>query len=80
MKFIIEYEHLRDELIINEKTKHIFNVVRDNANKYKLELTDDDFRRFFELEENDKDMSWIMHKISVYGLSLTDALISYICC
>jgi regulation of enolase protein 1 (concanavalin A-like superfamily) len=78
MKYAIEYEHLADELITNEKTKWHFNQVKNNANEYKLELSDEDFKRLFKLQTADKDIRWLMHKMSIYKLSLVDALVSYI--
>jgi hypothetical protein len=78
MKYVIEYEHLADELIVSEKTKWYFNQVKNNANEYKLELSDEDFKRLFKLQTADKDIEWLMHKMSVYKLSLIDALVSYI--
>lgn len=78
MKYVIEYEHLKDELVTNRETEYHFKVVKDNANKYKLELSDDDFKRFFKLKKRGEDIRWLMHKMSAYDLNLTDALIAYI--
>ena len=78
MIYAIEYEHLKDELITDGKTEWLFNRVKNNANKYKMELTDEDFKRFYKLEKADKDTSWLMGKMSNYDLSITDALILYI--
>ncbi|AMQ66546.1 hypothetical protein BH753_gp064 [Bacillus phage Shbh1] len=78
MEYVIEYEHLKDEFVTNDKTKQLFHKVKDSANKHRLELSDEDFKRFFKLKESDKDLDWLMHRMSVYKLSLTDALISYI--
>lgn len=79
MKYVIEYEHLKDELVKNDKTDFLFNHVKDNANKFKLELSEEDFKRFFKLKSSDVDVKWMMHKMHAYELSLTDALISYVC-
>jgi hypothetical protein len=78
MKYAIEYEHLKDELVTSDKTKWHFNEVKDSANKYNLELSDEDFKRFLKLEVSNKDINWLMHKMSAYKMSLTDVLISYI--
>ncbi|GIN22588.1 hypothetical protein [Siminovitchia fordii] len=78
MKYAIEYEHLKDELVMNEETRWQFNQVKDSANKYRLELTDEDFKRFLKLQASDEDVKWLMHKMSAYKLSFTDALITYI--
>lgn len=76
MKYDITYEHLEDELA-NAKSQWHFENVRKNANEYKLELSDDDFKRFFKLSIMDKDIKWLMHCMSAYKTSLIDALISY---
>jgi len=65
MKYVIEYEHLMDELVTNEKARWNFNQVKDSANKYRLDKVQ-------------KDVGWVMHKMSAYELSFTDALITYI--
>lgn len=78
MTYVIEYEHLKDELVSDEKTRWHFNKVKDAANKFKLELFDEDFKRLYKLQKADKDIEWLMHKMSVYKQSLTDALVSYI--
>jgi hypothetical protein len=49
MEYDIQYEHLEDELSTNENTCWHFKKVRENANTYKLELSDDDFKRFLNL-------------------------------
>lgn len=78
MKYAIEYEHLKDELVTNDKTQWHFNKVKESANRYSLELTDEEFKGFLKLHTSDKDIDWLMHKMSVYRLSFTDALISYV--
>lgn len=78
MKYAIEYEHLKEELVTNQKTEWHFNQVKNSANKFRLELSDEDFKRFLKLEISDKDIKWLMHQMSAYKLSLTDALISMI--
>lgn len=78
MKYKIEYESLKDELATDDKRKWYFNKVKDSANKYSLELSDEDFKRFFKLQVSDKDIDWLMHNMSAYKRSLTDALVSYI--
>lgn len=78
MKYVISYEHLEDDFITNEETKYHFKKVRESANNYKLELSDEDFKRFFYLSMRDEDIKWLMHQMSAYKLSLVDALISYI--
>lgn len=78
MEYAIEYEHLKDELAGSDKSGWNFNKVKDSTNKYRLELSDEDFKRFFKLQVSDKDIGWIMHKMSVHNLSIADALITYI--
>ncbi|MBP1917206.1 hypothetical protein J2Z23_004191 [Lederbergia galactosidilyticus] len=78
MKYVIQYEHLEDELVINEKTKWHFDMVKECANEHRLELSDEEFKGFFKIHISGKDISWLMHKMSVYKLSFADSLISYI--
>lgn len=78
MKYLIEYEHLKDELVTCEKTEWSFNKVKDTANKHNLELSDEDFKRLFKLQTFDKDIGWMMRVMSVYKMSLADVLVSYI--
>lgn len=78
MEYAIEYEHLIDELVTDTKTQWRFNNVKESANKYKLELSDEDFKRFLKLQNANKDISWLMHQMDAYKKSLTDALINYI--
>jgi len=77
LKYDISYEHLVEELAEAKAIWH-FNNVKRNANEYELELSDEDFKRFHKLSTRDIDIKWIMHKMSAYKLSLTDALITYI--
>lgn len=78
MNYAIEYEHLIDELVTDSSASWHFDKVKDTANKNRLELSDEDFLRFFKLQKADKDVGWLMHQMNAYKLSLTDALISYI--
>jgi len=75
IKYAIPYEHLEDELVMDAKTKFHFNEVKNKANEWRLELTDNEFRSFFKLTQADKDISWMMHKMSRHNLSFVDALI-----
>ena len=78
MIYVIQYEHLEDELVTSEKDEWHFGKVKEIANKHKLELTDEEFKVFFKLHKSDKDVDWIMHQMSAYKSSFTDALVSYI--
>ena len=69
---------MEDELVTNEQDKWHFDKVKDSANKLKLELTDEEFKGFLKIRKSGKDMGWIMHQMSAYKLSFTDAFISYI--
>jgi len=64
IKYAIPYEHLKDELVTDAKTRFYFKEVKNNANEWGLELTDNEFRSFFKLIQADKDISWMMHKIA----------------
>ncbi|GAB6989454.1 hypothetical protein [Paenibacillus pini] len=78
MKYEIEYEHLIDELVTNEETQWHFKRVKESANKYSLELSDEDFKGFLKLHTSDKDIDWLMLKMSAYRLSFSDVLVCYI--
>jgi regulation of enolase protein 1 (concanavalin A-like superfamily) len=80
MKYAIEYEHLKDELVTNDLTDWHFKKVKDTANELRLELSDEEFNQFFKLHKADKDIIWLMHQMSAYNLSFTEALVSYIIC
>ncbi len=75
LKFAIEYEHLKDEY----DSKWHFKRIVELANKYELELSDEDFERFYKLERNGKDVSWLMHCMTISETgTLIDALVSMI--
>jgi len=77
LKYDIPYEHIKDELITSVDAEWHFNNVKNKANKNKLELSDDDFMRFFKLDVKGQDIDWIMHNMSAYKKDLIDALINY---
>ncbi|WP_145413480.1 hypothetical protein [Paenibacillus xylanexedens] len=79
MIYTIEYEHLADELVKNERTEWHFDQVKKYANELKLELTDEEFRGLFALQKQDRDIDWIMSQMS-HSSTFTEALISYIGC
>ena len=78
MEYAIDYEHLEDELVTRNSVRWHFNKVKETANEHSLELSDEEFRGFFKLQLSDKDVDWIMHKMSAYKLPFMDALITYI--
>ncbi len=78
MKYVIEYEHLEDEMVTGGRSKWYFDQVKESANKYSLELSDEEFEGFFKLQKAEEDIGWLMHKMSMYRVSFTDALVSYI--
>ncbi|KEP26592.1 hypothetical protein BA70_18545 [Bacillus zhangzhouensis] len=86
MKYAIPYDHLEEELVTEgtmytlELSKLLFHFkkVKESANKYRLELSDEDFKRFFRLHVSGVDIDWIMHIISTYEKSFTDTLVQYI--
>lgn len=86
MKYAIPYDHLKEDLV-TEGTEYIlelsrllfhFNKVKESANKYRLELSDEDFKRFFRLHVSGVDINWIMYIMSTYEKSFTDTLVQYI--
>lgn len=79
MKYVIEYEQLKDELVTNDKTRVLFNRVRNYANKYRIELSDEEFKTFFALGKNDHtDIRWMISKMGMYDVPFVDVLVSYI--
>ncbi|RYI30545.1 hypothetical protein EVU96_09015 [Bacillus infantis] len=78
MRYVIEYEHLKEDLVKNDRAKWYFDTVKNSANNYRLELSDGDFKRFLKLLLADKDIDWLMCKMSKYNVSFKDALIMYI--
>ena len=78
MKYVLEYEHLKEELVMTNEIEWNFNKVKDGANKHSLELSDEEFKGFLKLQLRRKDIKWIMRKMSVHELSFADALIIYI--
>jgi len=78
MEYAIDYEHLEDELVASFEWERHFNKVKDSANENSLELSDEEFKGFLKLQSRDKDIKWMMHKMSAYKLSFMDALIAYI--
>ncbi|WHF25266.1 hypothetical protein QJS65_10435 [Bacillus altitudinis] len=86
MKYDIPYDHLEEELVTEntmytlELSKLLFHFrkVKESANKYRLELSDEDFESFFRLHVSGVDIDWIMHIMSTYENSITDTLVQYI--
>jgi len=78
IKYTIEYEHLKIDLVKNEHHAWHFNQVKNHANKYRVELSDKDFERLFKLQMKDKDIEWMLHKMGNCNVSLIDTLVSYI--
>lgn len=86
MKFPIQYENMIDELInsgasqLYNKRVIRFNSVKDSANENSIELSDEEFRKLFDLRGCDIDTDWIIHRMARHSLSLLDALILYVTC
>lgn len=74
IQFNITYEHLWDEL----ENDHNFRSLAVKANKARVELSDEDFKRLYKLEKRDKDTKWILNQMGMYNQSLVDALVGYI--
>ena len=71
-----EYSELRNELVTDDRTKFLFDLVRNTSIEFNVELSEDDFCRLFRLAVADKDISWILNRMN--SSSLTDVLVSYI--
>ena len=78
MKYVIDYEHIKEDLVMKNEIEWHFNKVKDGANEHSLELSDEEFKGFLKLQLRGKDIEWIMRKMSVHELSFADALIIYI--
>ncbi|MCA6607465.1 hypothetical protein [Bacillus safensis] len=78
MKYDIPYDHIEEEYVIGGKSQWEFGKVRDCANKYRLELSDDDFYNFLTLYRKDIDIGWIMYRMSNFNESFLDSLVSYL--
>ncbi|APP15628.1 hypothetical protein BS467_07735 [Bacillus altitudinis] len=78
MKYVIPYDHLKDELVTTAKLRWHFEKVRECANKHRLELSDEDFERFFRLHVYSRDIDWIMRLMNKHDRSFLDALVSYV--
>lgn len=77
MKYEIDYQPVKDGLTDDDIWD--FNKVRDYANEYELELSDDDFMRFLKIHKSDGDVGFLMNQMSTYNQTLTDALVTYVC-
>ena len=74
MTYDIKYEWLNDDL----PDDCYFKSLVKKANKNELELNDEDFKMLYELEKHGKDVCWILNKMSMYGKTLKEAMLSYI--
>ena len=78
MKYVIDYEHIKEDLVMTNEIEWHFSKVKEAANENHLELSDEEFKGFFKLQLRDKDVEWMMRKMSVHKLSFTSVLITYI--
>ena len=53
--------------------------IKEWLEKYKLEVSEEDFSRLVKLLCRGKDSQWIIRNMAEFNKSLTDVLISYIC-
>ena len=74
MTYDIKYEWLSDDL----PNDYYFKSLVKKANKYELELSDEDFKMLYEIEKSEKDIEWILNKMSMYGKTLKESMLSYI--
>jgi hypothetical protein len=74
MTYDIKYDWLSDDL----PNDYYFKSLVKKANKYKLELCDDDFKMLYEVEKSEKDVDWILNQMSNYKKTLKKAMLSYI--
>lgn len=76
MTYDIKYDWLSDDL---PNDYHFKSLVK-KANNNELELCDEDFKMLYEIEKSEKDVDWILNKMSMYGKTLKEAMLSYIIC
>lgn len=74
----IDYTRLKSELATNEDKDWCFSQVQKSAEKYGLNLNEEDFKRFFKLKVDDKDVDWMMHQMNAYNKTFVDTLVAYI--
>lgn len=77
MKYVITYEHLREELVNNENKVYHFERVMKKANEVKIELMDQEFTSLFRLSINGKDIDWILNCMG-RGRTFLESLVAYI--
>ena len=53
--------------------------IKEWLEKYKLEVSEEDFSRLVKLLRRGKDSQWIIRNMAEFNESFTDVLISYIC-
>lgn len=78
IKYDIQYEWLKDELVISESTESAFNRLVKIANNVKIELSDEDFMKLLKIELHKNDSIWFICRMKHYEKSLNDCLLSYI--
>lgn len=78
MKYVIPYDHIAEEYVTGGKSQWEFEKVRDCVNKYRLELSDDDFYKFLKLYRRGVGIDWIMYRMRELNESFLDALVSYV--
>ncbi|WP_432702453.1 hypothetical protein [Lysinibacillus sphaericus] len=74
----INYTRLKLELATDDKKDWCFDQVKKSAENYGLNLSEEDFKRFFKLKVYDKDVDWMMHKMSACNKTFIDTLVTYI--
>lgn len=75
---VIDYTRLKSELATDDKKDWCFGQVKKSGEKYGLNLSEEDFKRFFKLKVDGQDVDWMMHHMSAYNKSLIDTLVMYI--
>ena len=73
-----DYTHLKRDCVTDSQSAWAFECVVNQAIRYELTLSDTDFKHFLKLKRADIDISWLMHQMTAYDQSFTDALVSYV--
>ncbi|MDC6267738.1 hypothetical protein [Lysinibacillus fusiformis] len=74
----IDYARLKSELATDENKDWCFDQVKKSAEKYGLNVSEEDFKRFFKLQVGHKDIDWMMRHMAAYKKTLIDTLVTYI--
>lgn len=87
LTYNIDYSHLKQELGIenlpysfeNNAKDYAFKKVKEYADNFEMELSDEEFMLLYKIKLDGKDAEWIMCRMKNDNERLASALVSYIC-